>query len=248
MQFLPENLQHTHWRMNRMRIFAVNFIRKSWSKSLTMQSFTIGLVSNTSAQLFPDKTLISFTNSLPEQLNLKGQWEVAISEKSYPSMYQNVTKRKFMFSHNIFSNSSELYYVELALYPPTTDIVEAMNTLIRERHNHSENCITVEVSRRTQKIEIYFANEKSGLAFFSTDLGHIFRSNVGIEFGVRLRGRGPLNLEFAYDIVRIHFLMIYTDRIEYISLATRRLPCCVFFPLVSKLKAGDIIATGQYMN
>ena len=63
----------------------------------TMKSFTIELVSNASAQLFPDNTLSFFTNVLPEQLNLDGQWEVAISEISYPSMYRNVTERKFMF-------------------------------------------------------------------------------------------------------------------------------------------------------
>ena len=62
-----------------------------------MESFTIELVPNASAQLLPDNTLSSFTNFLPEQLNLVGQWEVAISELSYPSMYQNVTEEKFMF-------------------------------------------------------------------------------------------------------------------------------------------------------
>ena len=73
-----------------------------------MESFTIELVSNASAQLFPDKTLSSFTNFLPEQLNLEGQWEVAISEISYPSMYQNVTEGKFMFSDKKLSKSSEI--------------------------------------------------------------------------------------------------------------------------------------------
>ena len=156
-----------------------------------MESFTIGLVSNASAQLLPDNTLSSFTNFLPEQLNLEGQGEVAISEISYPSMYQNVTEGKFMFFDKKFSKSSEFYYLEPGLYASITDIVEAMNTLIQERHNHSEECVTVKKSRRTQKVEIYLANEGSGLAFLSTDLGHIFGSNVGDEFGVMLRGKGP---------------------------------------------------------
>ena len=39
-----------------------------------MESFTIELVSNATAQLFPEKTLSSFTNFLQEQLNLEGQW------------------------------------------------------------------------------------------------------------------------------------------------------------------------------
>ena len=62
-----------------------------------MDSFTIGLVSNASGELFPDNTLSSFTNFLPEQVNLEGQWEVAVSEKSFPSMYQNITEGKFKF-------------------------------------------------------------------------------------------------------------------------------------------------------
>ena len=70
------------------------------------------------------------------------------------------------------------------------------------------------MSRKTQKVEICLANEASGIAFFSTDLGHIFGNNVGNEVGVMLRGKGPHKPEFAYDIVRIHSLMIYTDLIE----------------------------------
>ena len=120
-----------------------------------MESFTIELVSNASAQLFPDNTLSSFTIFLPEQLNLDGQWEVAISEISYPSMYQNVTEGKIMFFDKKLSKSSEFYYLEPGLYPSITDIIEAMNILIQERHNHSENCIKVKVSRRTQKVEIH---------------------------------------------------------------------------------------------
>ena len=48
-----------------------------------MGLFTIELVFNASGELFPYNTLSSFTNILAEQVNLEGQWEVAISEISY---------------------------------------------------------------------------------------------------------------------------------------------------------------------
>ena len=179
-----------------------------------MESFTIELVSNASAQLFPDNTMSSSTNLLPEQLNLDGQLEVAISETSYASLYQNVTEGKFMFSDKKLSKSSEFYYLEPGFYPSNQDIFEAMNILIQERHSHSDNCIKVKVSRRLQKNEIYLANEGFGLAFFSTDLEHISGSNVGNEFGVMLGGKGLHKAESAYDIVRIHSFKIYTDLIE----------------------------------
>ena len=102
-----------------------------------------------------------------------------------------------MYFDKELSKSSEFYYLEPGLYPSITHIVEAMNTLIQERHNHSEKLITVKVSRRTQKIEIYLANERSGLEFFSTDLGHIFGNIVGNEFEVMLRERGPHKPKFV---------------------------------------------------
>ena len=163
-------------------------------------------------------------------------------------MYQNVTEGKFKFFDKKISKSSEFYYLEPGLYPSITDIVEVMNILIQERHNHSENCIKVKLSRKTQKVEIYLANEASGLAFFSSDLGQILGSNVGNEFGVMLRGKGPHKPEFAYDIVRIHSLMIYTDLIEYNIVGDTKAPLLRCFAFISKLKSGNIITTGQYMN
>ena len=45
-----------------------------------MESLTKELVSNESAQLFPDDKRSSFANFLLEQLNLECQWQVANSE------------------------------------------------------------------------------------------------------------------------------------------------------------------------
>ena len=97
---------------------------------------------------------------------------------------------------------------------------------------------------RLNVVEIYLANERRGLAFFSTDLGHFFGGNVGDEFGVMLRSKKLNKLEFAYDIVHIHCLMIYTELIEYIIVGDTKAPLLRCFPFVSKLKAGDIITTG----
>ena len=121
-----------------------------------------------------------------------------------------------------------------------------MNILIQERHNHSENCSTVKLSRKTNKVEIYLANEGSGLSFFST--GHTFGSNVGNEFGVMLRGKESHKPEFGYNIVRIHSLITYTDLIEYRIVGVTKTVLLRSLRLFSKFKAGDNMATGQYMN
>ena len=203
-----------------------------------MDSFTIELVSNASGELFPDNTLSSFTIFLPEQVNLEGQWEVAISEISYPSMYQNITEGKFKFFDEKLSKSTSTYNLEPGLYTSITDTVEAKNTLIQERNNHNKSCITVKVSCRTQKVVIILANDTSGLAFCSTDLGHIFGKNVGNELAVLMKGKRPHEPQFPYDIDRIHSLMIYSDLVEYSIVGDTKTLLLRCFPFISKLRGG----------
>ena len=98
MQFLPENLEHTQKRMNKMRLTARTKILSGRidQSHLTMRSFKIELVSMHLRNYFPQYTEF-FNKLLPKQLNQEGQWEVAISEISHPSRYQNATEVKFMF-------------------------------------------------------------------------------------------------------------------------------------------------------
>ena len=79
-------------------------------------------------------------------MNLMGQWEVAFSEISYSSMYQDVTEGTFMFFDKKLPKSSESFYLEPGVYPCITDNVAAMNILIKGKHNHNENWVTIQVS------------------------------------------------------------------------------------------------------
>ena len=160
-------------------------------------------------------------------------------------MYQNVSDWKFMFFDEKNPKSLEFYYLYRGLYHFITDIVEGLNTLVQERHTHSENCIKVKMSRRTHKVEIYLANEGYGLARLSTDLGHKFGSDVGNEFGVRMRERRPHTSEFAYEIVRVHSLMIYTELIVYNIVGDTKVALLRCLPFFSKLKTGDCKTTGH---
>ena len=213
-----------------------------------MDSFRIELVSNASGKMFPDNTLSSSTNFLPEQLNLEGHWEVAISEISYPSMYQNIMEGKLKFFHEKLSKFTSTYNLEPGLYPSITDIVETMNMLIQEKNNHNKTCIPVKVSRRTQKVLIMLANYTSGLAFCSTDLGHVFGNIVENEFGVMVIGKGPHEPKFAYDIVRIHSVILYSDLVASNIVGDSKTPLLRCFHFILRLKGGDIITTGQYTN
>ena len=61
LQLPTEKLQHTQQRMNRTRLSLVRFTEKIDPNRITMESLSTELVSYATAQLFPDKTLSSFT-------------------------------------------------------------------------------------------------------------------------------------------------------------------------------------------
>ena len=73
-----------------------------------------------------------------------------------------MSQSEICFLNKKLSKSTEFYYLEPGLHDFITDVVEA---LIEERHNHSQSCFTVKVSRRRKKFKIYLANEEYNLAF-----------------------------------------------------------------------------------
>ena len=163
-------------------------------------------------------------------------------------MYQNVTEGKFLFHDNELSKTKDYYYLEPGLYHSITDIVEAMNSLIQNRNNHNTPCIGVKVDRITRKFAFSLVNDESSLMISSIDLGHIFGGDVRNDQGILMLGMGPQKPLFANDIVRIHSLMIYTDIVEYNIVGDTKAPLLRCFPVISKVKSGEVITTRQYMN
>ena len=56
--------------------------------------FAVELVLNDSYDGYANSKISSLTNFLPEQINIAGEREVAITELSCPSLYQNIKEGK----------------------------------------------------------------------------------------------------------------------------------------------------------
>ena len=149
--------------------------------------------------------------------------------------------------HNFafFSQHSQALYDVLQKKIENLELIQSENF---ESIDHSESCITVKVSPKTQKIEICLANEVSVWRFFSTEQRVICRGNVGNELAVMLKRKGPHIPEFAHDIVCIHFLMIDTGLIKDSFVGDTKFPVLRCFRFISELKAGHNTIFGQYMS
>ena len=184
---------------------------------------------------------------LPEQLNQKSQWEVAVSKISYPSLYQNVTLGKFLFF-----DKNLLKIQNFATWNPVSTL--PLRIMLKPwTRSFKKDTITTKAESQLKcleerKSDIYLAIWGSCLAFFSADVGHIFRNKLGNGFGVIFRGKGPHKPTFAYDIVRIHSRIVYMDLIEYNILGDKKVLSLGCFPFISKLKVREIITTGQFIK
>ena len=121
-----------------------------------MNSFTVELASNASFDCFPNNTLSSFSNFLTEQVNLEGEWEVAITELSYPSLYQNIKYGKFFYLDVATADTkpSDYYTIDAGLYPSIFDILNEMNKKIQEGEKYEKTPIKLKVNRITQRISL----------------------------------------------------------------------------------------------
>ena len=133
-------------------------------------------------------------------------------------------------------------------YPSIADVVETMNSLIQNRSNHNDTCIRVKVSRGTQKSGVSLVNEESSLVPSSLDWGYTLRGDVRNNLGDLLWGKVPDEPLFAYDFVRIHSLMIYTNIVECKIFEDTKSPLLRCFPFILTLQSSDPITTGHYMN
>ena len=60
-------------------------------------SFTITLVSSASMNIFNNNSLASFKNLLSENIDLQGEWRVALTEITFPTHINNVTDTKLVY-------------------------------------------------------------------------------------------------------------------------------------------------------
>ena len=165
-----------------MTLSMVNFTKKNWSKSLNTVIVYNGVVfkcicattCREQTQLF-SKLFTRATENRGSMGKLQFRKFPARPGTKVPKL-RRADISYFLLKY--ISKSSEFYYLELGLYPSITRFFETKNTLNQQRHDCSENCITVKRSRRTRK-------EKFFSLIWNLDLQFLLRTSVlfGINVG-----------------------------------------------------------------
>ena len=133
------------------------------------------MVSNTSAQLIPDNTLISLT------IYYRTNWIWRVNGRlQFPKSPTRLCTKISQMGSLLFLIGNIQRRQNFTIWNPGWPI--EYGSCWSYQHAHSRATITKKaasrlskVSRRPQKIEIYLGIEESGPGFSSTDLGHIFQ-------------------------------------------------------------------------
>ena len=200
-----------------------------------MSTKYVDLISNASMNVFKSNTLSSFTNILPEQIDLEGTWEVALTEISYPTMYLNVTDGRFRYKSGASDvNFEQVLEIPTGFYASTEQVLHRMRDQIKLHHSDDELYWTID--ELTSKLEVKLPEARSALNIMSGDISHI----LGFPMSVLLIGEGPHYSNFPVDILRIHSVQVYTDIIEYSIIGDTMAPVLRCFPFVTKMKRNEI--------
>ena len=136
---------------------------------MSADNFIIELVSNASMDVYPDNSIASFTNFLPEQINVEGDWEVALLEVSYPNLYHNIVDGRFRYRYDTSDKDLTIMEIPPGLYHSLADILASMRDVAEKRGKPID--LKWFTHHRTQKVEIRLPHEFSALNKYSSYFG-----------------------------------------------------------------------------
>lgn len=211
-----------------------------------MTSFSIELVSNASMNVFPNNTLASFTNVFPEEISLDSDWEVCLSEITYPCFYYNIKDGHFEFDADTRDELTPWrkykYKIDAGMYSSLSEIANAMNSKIMVYNNLKidKNSIPVSftLNPRTYHVNLELFSKFASLTFKSKDLSNI----LGFQCDTAYTDEKEHQSLYPVDISRIHSVLVYTDIIEHDIVGDTRAPLLRSFPFINRLRNMEISA------
>ena len=136
-----------------------------------METFTVELHSSASSKLHSQNTNASFTKFLPDQKNVEGEWEVALTVICFPSKFFSITDWSFGSSVTEVGKAidSRTYKLLPGYYRTKKSIVSSMFAKAfagwRFRNLHKKECKFVDFSVDTISQRI-FLKTMPGLKIF----------------------------------------------------------------------------------
>jgi len=166
--------------------------------------FYLWLPSNSSMDVFPSNTLTEFRVHLPQSIQLKGDWEVALTEIQYPHSWQTVRKDPHNHIYLGKQKFDEVVIIPNGHYSTLRSVIDSMNNQVNKSRYKDKANFTYNDLTRKVTVDL----EKGNQVFFgdlSTMMG--FGEKEIIKKTTTAKREADLELGF-------HNLYIYCDLVQ----------------------------------
>ena len=195
--------------------------------------FYVTLPSNSSGSYFPENTMSDFTTKLFKPIDLAGQWEVALSEMSFPYSFYNIVApmNQILYSGDGTRRNVKILTIPEGYY---NDADELFQTIHEEFDSDGKANIKLSLNRNTQKVKVRllfdaFIELNEGLMNL---LGFVNRDN---RFYETTESDLPIELTGG-----LYSLFLYTDIVEDQIIGDVNAPLLRIVPIDQK-KCGDTV-------
>ncbi|CAH3136020.1 unnamed protein product, partial [Porites lobata] len=114
-------------------------LRKRKRKGVVEYLFYLHLPSNSSLDKFPHNTLTEYRVSLPQTLNLTGEWEVALTEIHYPHSWNNIQRFRFYVRNEKLHGVWDSLEMLSGHYSSIEDILSKMKELVDNENRYTDD-------------------------------------------------------------------------------------------------------------
>ena len=119
-----------------------------------MNSFYLELVSNASSQVYPQNAMASFTNFLPDKIELDGSWEVALVEVSYPGICYNIEGGLMTFHYD--EKFKHVFATPPAFFNSMDEFAKSLTDIAKKSPTSQKLRSSIFYQHRQKKSKTYF--------------------------------------------------------------------------------------------
>ncbi len=194
--------------------------------------FYVTLPSNSSMKVYPNNTLSRYTTRLINQINLKGKWEVAITEIHYPFSWYNITGKNNSFTYSEFGRTQTHARITPGYYKSIHEIVDAIK---QEMTDTGRDNVKVMLNNYTGRVHIEL--KESAFIYFDDELYRM----LGLKYKAvneNTVGHLPVDINNGF-----YGLYVYCDLVENQLIGDVSAPLLRIVPIQkSTVTQGDTIA------
>ncbi len=127
---------------------------------MSVRDFYITLPSDSSLFVFPKNTPSNFKTKLSTPLQLKGEWEVALTEITYTHSFYNIwdSVSDILFTDGIPNNYAQAFKIPDGFYSHSGELIFEIEKGIRSLSSQASNRIDLQLEKYSRRLKVHGAD------------------------------------------------------------------------------------------